>query len=161
MGIPWGLVAAFGALAAYEIWDEHHERRNPEFFTDASGVHPIRHGDGTHKDNGEPYEPSRAKGDESASKKEAERKAKEEEERKRQEEQRRRDSEFADRVVRSLVAQRGGRRGFGASLTSDQIAWARKFERAGLTSYSQAVKAFERGESSRIREWVGKVKNGA
>lgn len=42
---------------------------------------------------------------------------------------------------------------FGASLTDRQIQLARMFERAGLTSYSQAVKAFERRENDQIEEW--------
>jgi hypothetical protein len=42
---------------------------------------------------------------------------------------------------------------FAAKLTNAQYAEARKFEAAGLTSISQAVKAFERGETSRIAEW--------
>ena len=42
---------------------------------------------------------------------------------------------------------------FAASLSNAQYAEARKFEAAGLTSISQAVKAFERGETSRISEW--------
>lgn len=42
---------------------------------------------------------------------------------------------------------------FAATLTREQIEMARKFEAAGLTTYSQAVKAFERNESARINEW--------
>jgi hypothetical protein len=42
---------------------------------------------------------------------------------------------------------------FASKLTNAQYAEARKFESAGLTSISQAVKAFERGETSRINEW--------
>ena len=42
---------------------------------------------------------------------------------------------------------------FAAKLTNAQIAECRKFEAAQLTTYSQAVKAFERGEQSRIAEW--------
>lgn len=42
---------------------------------------------------------------------------------------------------------------FAASLTNAQYAEARTFEAAGLTTISQAVKAFERGETSRITEW--------
>lgn len=42
---------------------------------------------------------------------------------------------------------------FGAALTDRQVQLARAFEHAGLTSYSQAVKAFERGETERINEW--------
>ena len=42
---------------------------------------------------------------------------------------------------------------FAASLSNAEYAEARKFEAAGLASISQAVKAFERGETSRINEW--------
>lgn len=42
---------------------------------------------------------------------------------------------------------------FAAKLTSAQLALARQFETAGLTSISQAVKAFERGKTTRINEW--------
>jgi hypothetical protein len=42
---------------------------------------------------------------------------------------------------------------FAASLTSAEYAEARKFEAAGLTSISQAVKAFERGDVERIEAW--------
>jgi len=42
---------------------------------------------------------------------------------------------------------------FGKSLSNAQIALARRIEAAGLTTYSQAVKAFERGETTRINEW--------
>jgi hypothetical protein len=42
---------------------------------------------------------------------------------------------------------------FAASLNNAQMKEARAFEAAGLTSISQAVKAFERGETSRINEW--------
>lgn len=42
---------------------------------------------------------------------------------------------------------------FAAKLTNAEYAEARKFEAAGLTSLSQAVKAFERGEKDRIAEW--------
>lgn len=34
-----------------------------------------------------------------------------------------------------------------------QAALARRFEQAGLCSYSQALKAFERREEARIAEW--------
>lgn len=49
---------------------------------------------------------------------------------------------------------------FAASLTNAQYAEAKKFEAAGLTSLSQAVKAFERGETSRINEWRVALKHG-
>ncbi len=42
---------------------------------------------------------------------------------------------------------------FAATLTKGQVEMARKFEAAGLTTYSQAVKAFERNETKRIEEW--------
>lgn len=42
---------------------------------------------------------------------------------------------------------------FAATLSNAQYREARAFEAAGLTSISQAVKAFERGETSRINEW--------
>ncbi len=42
---------------------------------------------------------------------------------------------------------------FAASLNNQQYAQARAFESAGLTSLSQAVKAFERGETDRINAW--------
>ena len=46
-----------------------HDRRNPEFTTGPNGVvHPIRKGKGVHKDNGQPYDPAKAKGDEKTAK---------------------------------------------------------------------------------------------
>lgn len=42
---------------------------------------------------------------------------------------------------------------FGEGVTDAQIRLARRFEAAGVTSYSQAVKAFQRGENQRIEEW--------
>jgi hypothetical protein len=42
---------------------------------------------------------------------------------------------------------------FGQGVSNAQATLARKFEAAGLTSYSQAIKAFQRGEESRINEW--------
>lgn len=42
---------------------------------------------------------------------------------------------------------------FAAKLSAAQIQLARRIERAGLASYSQAVKAFERRENARITEW--------
>jgi hypothetical protein len=42
---------------------------------------------------------------------------------------------------------------FAAKLSNAQMTEARKFEAAGLTTISQAVKAFERGETSRINAW--------
>lgn len=47
---------------------------------------------------------------------------------------------------------------FAASLTNAQYAEARTFEAAGLCSVSQAVKAFERGETGRINEWRAALK---
>ena len=42
---------------------------------------------------------------------------------------------------------------FGKTLTPAQMALARKFEAAGITSISQAVKAFERREDEKIEAW--------
>ena len=42
---------------------------------------------------------------------------------------------------------------FASTLTNAEYAECRKFESAGLTSISQAVKAFERGETIRINAW--------
>lgn len=42
---------------------------------------------------------------------------------------------------------------FGSKLTDAQFALARAFEAAGLTTISQAVKAFERRDNARIEEW--------
>ncbi len=42
---------------------------------------------------------------------------------------------------------------FAATLTSAQVAFARRVEAAGLASYSQAVKALERNETARIAKW--------
>ncbi len=42
---------------------------------------------------------------------------------------------------------------FASSLSNAQMAQARAFEKVGLTSLSQAVKAFERGETDRVNEW--------
>lgn len=46
---------------------------------------------------------------------------------------------------------------FGSSLTDKQFALARAFERAGLTTISQAVKAFERGDDARIVAWKAEL----
>lgn len=46
---------------------------------------------------------------------------------------------------------------FGAGLNNTQYAEARSFEAAGLTSISQAVKAFERGEAERINGWRNQI----
>jgi hypothetical protein len=42
---------------------------------------------------------------------------------------------------------------FGSTLTDAQFSLARAFEAAGLTTISQAVKAFERRDNARIEEW--------
>lgn len=42
---------------------------------------------------------------------------------------------------------------FGAGVTNSQMKLARQFEAAGLTTYSQAVKAFQRRENDKIEEW--------
>lgn len=42
---------------------------------------------------------------------------------------------------------------FGQGVSDAQAALARKFEAAGLTTYSQAIKAFQRREEARINEW--------
>jgi hypothetical protein len=46
---------------------------------------------------------------------------------------------------------------FAASLTNAQITFCRKVEAAGLASYSQAVKAFERGENDKIATWKAEL----
>jgi len=38
-------------------------------------------------------------------------------------------------------------------VTDAQLKLARRFEAAGLTSYSQAVKAFQRHEDAKIEAW--------
>lgn len=43
---------------------------------------------------------------------------------------------------------------FATNLSREQMEMARAFEKAGLTTISQAVKAYERGETSRIAEWT-------
>lgn len=42
---------------------------------------------------------------------------------------------------------------FAASLSNAQYALARKFESSGLTTISQAVKAFERRDNAQIEKW--------
>lgn len=42
---------------------------------------------------------------------------------------------------------------FGAGLSDAQMRLARRFQEAGLTSISQAVKAFERRNDAQIAEW--------
>jgi hypothetical protein len=39
------------------------------------------------------------------------------------------------------------------ALTNRQYELARAFEHAGITTYSQAVKALNRGDSQQIEEW--------
>ena len=46
---------------------------------------------------------------------------------------------------------------FAATLTASQTALARRFEAAGITSYSQAVKAFERRDDDRIAAWKAEL----
>ena len=46
---------------------------------------------------------------------------------------------------------------FAKSLTSAQMALARKFADGGLCSISQAVKAFERRENDRIDAWKAQL----
>lgn len=45
------------------------------------------------------------------------------------------------------------RKKFGASLTNAQFKLARAFETAGLTTISQATKAFERHDDEQIEKW--------
>lgn len=42
---------------------------------------------------------------------------------------------------------------FGEGLSDAQLSLARAFERAGLTSISQAVKAFQRRDNEQIETW--------
>ena len=42
---------------------------------------------------------------------------------------------------------------FAASLTAGQLQFARKVERLGIATYSQAVKAIERNEIVTVRTW--------
>jgi len=42
---------------------------------------------------------------------------------------------------------------FGAGVTDAQARLARRFSEAGLTSYSQAVKAFQRRDNEQLEEW--------
>lgn len=50
---------------------------------------------------------------------------------------------------------------FAAKLTNAQYAEARTFESAGLTTISQAVKAFERGDAARLTAWREALKHKA
>lgn len=47
---------------------------------------------------------------------------------------------------------------FAATLTDAQYSLARAFANAGLTSISQAVKAFERRDDEQIAEWKRQLK---
>lgn len=42
---------------------------------------------------------------------------------------------------------------FGAGVTDAQAKQARQFEQAGLTTYSQAIKAFQRHDQQQIEAW--------
>jgi len=42
---------------------------------------------------------------------------------------------------------------FGQGVTREQAIMAREFEAAGITTYSQAIKAFQRDEQKRIEDW--------
>lgn len=46
---------------------------------------------------------------------------------------------------------------FGQGVTDRQMKLARAFERAGLTSFSQAVKAFQRRNEKQIAEWKAEL----
>lgn len=47
---------------------------------------------------------------------------------------------------------------FASSLSDAQMSLARAFANAGLTSISQAVKAFERRDDAQIAEWKKQLK---
>ena len=47
---------------------------------------------------------------------------------------------------------------FAATLSNAQYALARRFEAAGLTTLSQAVKAFERRDNEMIEYWKNQLK---
>ena len=47
---------------------------------------------------------------------------------------------------------------FAATLSNAQYALARRFEAAGLTTLSQAVKAFERKDNEMIGYWKNQLK---
>lgn len=42
---------------------------------------------------------------------------------------------------------------FAATLTNSELKFARAIEAAGLASYSQAVKAIERGDEEKLKAW--------
>ena len=46
---------------------------------------------------------------------------------------------------------------FGQGVSDAQIALARRFEAAGLTTYSQAVKAFQNRDNERIAAWKAAI----
>jgi len=50
------------------------------------------------------------------------------------------------------------KKSFGSSLSEKQFALARAFERAGLTTISQSVKAFERHNDAQIAIWKAELK---
>lgn len=47
---------------------------------------------------------------------------------------------------------------FAASLSNAEYAECRKFEAAGLTTLSQAVKAFEREDTQKLNAWRAALK---
>ena len=47
---------------------------------------------------------------------------------------------------------------FGANISDSQMKLARRFQTAGLTTISQAVKAFERHNDAQINEWKQALK---
>lgn len=46
---------------------------------------------------------------------------------------------------------------FAQKLTPRQVALARAIERAGIASFSQAVKALERGDNEKIAAWKAQL----
>ena len=48
---------------------------------------------------------------------------------------------------------------FGEGLTDKQIKLARSIERAGITTYSQAIKALQRKETARVNAWIEQLKS--
>ena len=44
-------------------------------------------------------------------------------------------------------------REFAATLTNAEVRFARAVENAGLASYSQVVKAVERGDEEKLKAW--------
>jgi len=49
---------------------------------------------------------------------------------------------------------------FGAGVSDAQIRMARGFEKKGITTYSQAIKAFQRGDHEQIAEWMHQLSSG-